>query len=328
MTQKSRIGIVAPSSAVPKVELILGVEKISKAGFEVQVHPQCFKKHLYFAGSDLERAQAFYEYALDPSLPVIWAARGGYGAIRLIHFLERLVSQRGKPPAGKLFLGYSDSTVLFEYVQKQWGWDALHAPMPGLGEFKNLTPPEWNAVVGLINKQKSDQPWGRKKLRFMRGAAPKASIKGEIVGGNLTVLASMIGTSVSPSFDGKILFLEDIGEMPYRLDRVVQQLVQAGLLKKLKALILGDFEGCDDRVPRVLKSKSSQATVPLRPLISHQKVLETVFGSLGECFGYPVAYGLPVGHGQKNHSPLPMGATVELGKDGSLKLANWAWIKK
>ena len=116
-----KVGIIAPCSVVPQVELELGVDFLKQHGFVVHVHPQCFKQHLSFAGTHENRARAFFEYAMSPDVDVLWAARGGYGANHLLPWLDRLSQQNGKPQK-KLLVGYSDITALFEYCRTQWGW--------------------------------------------------------------------------------------------------------------------------------------------------------------------------------------------------------------
>jgi muramoyltetrapeptide carboxypeptidase len=329
------VGIVAPSAAVPTVELQLGVQKMKDSGLAVKVHSQCKKRSMFYAGLDSERAQAFYEYAISGEFSVIWSARGGSGACRILPWLEKLTSERGIPEK-KLLVGYSDSTSLHEFVRNRWDWSTLHAAMPGLREFLKVSPAEWNATVALVRGQHSEQPWGKKKLKFL-GPAPKGNVRGEIVGGNLTVWNSMTGTPFAPKARGRILFFEDIGESGYRLDRMVQQLAQAGGLEGVIAIVLGDFVGCEDVVPsalksmpkpsalkRVLNSPKPSELAPIRPALSSKRILQDIFGSMGECLGIPVAYGLPIGHGN-GHYPLPLGAQVELGKDGSLRLLSWDW---
>src|SRR5271154_6946678 len=142
------IGIVAPSSCVPKIELKLGVQLLKESGLQAKVHAQCALQHQYLAGTDEQRAKALFEYAIDPSLPIVWAARGGYGAMRILPILEQL-SKTKKVPKNKLFIGYSDSTALFEYVQNKWGWSVLHAPMPGLRSFLRFKPEEWKSLVAF-----------------------------------------------------------------------------------------------------------------------------------------------------------------------------------
>src|SRR5262249_15111628 len=139
-------------------ELKLGVEKIRQEGFSVQVHPQCFKSHLFFAGTDQERSTAFFEYASDSQHSVIWCARGGHGAIRMLPLLEHL-SEKNGIPRKKLLVGYSDVTALMEFVRRRWGWSTLHAPMPSLRKFSILTESDWGAMRHWISGQNTVAPW-------------------------------------------------------------------------------------------------------------------------------------------------------------------------
>ena len=128
---KIRIGVVAPSSKIPQAEFRLGLNQIREAGMLPVVHPQCKKSDRFFAGTDEERALAFFDYAVDPRFPVVWCARGGYGAARILPYLENLTAERGVPER-KLLLGYSDATALMEYTRNRWGWATLHSPMPAM----------------------------------------------------------------------------------------------------------------------------------------------------------------------------------------------------
>src|SRR5689334_20702614 len=131
------VGIIAPSAKIPKIELKIGVQKILNEGFQVKVHPHCHKSHLFFAGTDAERAQAIFDYAQDPDISALWCARGGYGAVRLLPLLEEMTRNRGVPPK-KLLVGFSDITALMIFVQERWGWSILHAPGPAIRKFSIL----------------------------------------------------------------------------------------------------------------------------------------------------------------------------------------------
>src|SRR5205823_3270888 len=133
------------------------------AGFEPVVHQQVSARHFIFPGTDEERAGAFFEYASEARIPVIWMARGGYGAQRILPLLDGLTRKRGKPEK-KLLVGYSDVTVLHEYVRTRWGWSTLHAPMPAASSFPKLQPEEWRAIIDFINKKPAASPWERKPL--------------------------------------------------------------------------------------------------------------------------------------------------------------------
>ncbi|OFZ70443.1 MAG: hypothetical protein A3K03_05830 [Bdellovibrionales bacterium RIFOXYD1_FULL_44_7] len=315
-----RVGIVAPSGVVPKIEFQEGVAKLSGSGFEAVVHPQCFCQHLFYAGTDEERSRAFYESASDPSLDIIWAARGGYGATRILPWLEKMTEFHGIPKH-KLFVGYSDATALMAYVKDRWGWSTLHAPMPGVGEFSKITPANWSTLLSFLNKR---QEKFSKKLNFLE-KKPSKPIIGEVVGGNLAVIASMVGTPFALDAKNKILFLEEVSEAPYRIDRFVQQLAWGGSFEGVKAIVLGTFSDCDDIVFDVLADRKTGKKKPLRAKVNLERSLEDIFGFVEDSFGIPIAMGLSVGHGGGN-LPLPLGAQYKLSKDGDFELSKWSWL--
>src|SRR5579872_6885915 len=160
-----KIGVIAPSSQVPVVELKLGLEALQAEGFRLKIHPQVKKSHLFFAGSDEERARAFFDYAVDPQFDALWCARGGYGALRVLPLLEKMTAERGIPDQ-KLLVGYSDATILLEYVRARWGWPVLHAPMPSMRSFTILKTGEWKSLVRCVNGDAEPPDWSGEKLKF------------------------------------------------------------------------------------------------------------------------------------------------------------------
>jgi muramoyltetrapeptide carboxypeptidase len=331
MSHKVGIGIVAPSSQTPVVEFTLGVEALRREGFNVFVHPQVKKSHWFFAGRDAERAQAFFDFAIDPRFPVLWCARGGYGAIRLLPLLERMTAERGIPEP-KLLVGYSDATALLEYVRTRWGWATLHAPMPGLRKFVTLSRREWSAMSGWVRGEAVTEPWGKLKLV---GRVPRGGVHGRLCGGNLSVWTALVGTPFAPRARGKIVFFEDIGESLARIDRMVSQLAFSGSLEGARAIVLGNFLDCGDAIARVLtrmpkskagvKSPEPKDLGPLRRRLDARAVILEIFAQLAEHYGIPLAHGLPAGHGP-GHAPLPLGAEYRLRPDGRLTLDSWDWL--
>jgi muramoyltetrapeptide carboxypeptidase len=333
-----RVGIVAACSAVGQVELALGTEMLRESGFEVKVHPQCARQHFTFAGTDEERAEAFYEYAIDDGIDVIWCARGGYGAGRLLPILRKLAEQLGAPSERKLLVGYSDVTMLHEFVRKDWSWGTLHAPMPA-ANLRALRSEEWTAIVDLVGGRATTPPWQQTRLRFLTDP-PSQPIRAELIGGNLSLWTSLAGTDFQPRARRRILFFEDLSERPYRIDRMLTQVVQSGMLDGAAAIVLGDFTDCDDENNQCLKTPaddeswqrlrrgdwSSAERMPLRKVYSLDEALGEIFGTVGRRMGIPVAAGLPVGHGP-NFSPLPLGARYELRPEGSLRLMSWKWLR-
>jgi muramoyltetrapeptide carboxypeptidase len=336
------IGIVAPSSCVPPIELKLGVQLLKESGLSAKVHPQCLLQHQYLAGTDDQRAKALFEYAIDPLLPVVWAARGGYGAMRILPILDQLgdqLSKTKKVPKNKLFVGYSDSTALFEYVQNKWGWSVLHAPMPGLRSFLRFEHDEWKSLVAFAAGNPLAEPWGDLRLKHVGGPRVKRPISAELTGGNLTVWASLAGSPYFSKAKNRILFFEDVSEFPYRIDRMISQLDHAGGFESAKAIILGDFLDCKDSVPQalkkmpklglndvMLKSPQPKDMEPLRKTLDEKKAIFDLFSEIGDKHSIPVYAGFPGGHGP-GHASLPIGAKYELSGTGKLALQSWNWAK-
>ena len=338
MLSRIKVGIVAPSSRVPRVELKLGAKKILDEGFDVAIHPQCWKGHSFFAGTDEQRAKAFFEVAKDPNLSIVWVARGGSGALRILPLLEKMAKTRGAPKQKKLFIGYSDTTVLMEYARKEWGWSILHGPMPSMRRFSILPEADWVALRGWIRGKPSPTPWASRRLQFWH-KKPTSAVEAPVVGGNLTVWANALGTPYEPNAKGCFLFLEDVDEALYRIDRTLQQLILSGSLNGIRGILLGNFLNCKETVPLVLKRAPSKAQFtnvlaapqpddlqPLRRRFKEISALKRIFSEVGQILGVPVAYGLPVGHGPEV-SPLPLGARYRLTPEGRLQLLNWDWLK-
>ncbi|MGE5612072.1 MAG: S66 peptidase family protein [Bacillota bacterium] len=313
---------MATSSVVPIVELELGVARLRDAGLSVRVHEQCSRQHFTFAGTDPQRAEAFFEYATSQDIDVIWCARGGYGATRILPLLEQMTRERGKPPR-KLLIGYSDVTALHEFVRKRWDWCTLHATMPGALNFDQIHPIEWRATLDWVRGLATETPWPE-PLKFLT-PCPAQPLEGELVGGNLTLWACLAGTPYAPSAAGKILFFEEVGEPWYRIDRMITQIEQAGMLAGAQAILLGDFKDCRDETHRVLKQPGSIEKAPMRPSYSQTQALEEIFGALGQRLAIPVATGLPAGHGP-HFAPLPLGAHYQLSPQGTLYLTQWDWL--
>lgn len=309
-----RIGIVACSSPVGLVELELGLKRLRDAGFAAVIHPNTIKRHFVNAGTDLERAAALLDYAFDDSIDVIWCARGGYGAARVVSELVAATDLRGTPKP-KLLVGYSDVTVLHEYVRRAWGWMTLHAPMIAASKTAP-TADEWNAIDTFVRGEPRPKPYAL-PVRWLSSPPPSQNIIGDLVGGNLSLWCSLAGTPWQPNPRGKILFFEDIGEPLYRLDRMVVQLEQANMLEGAAAIVLGDFTDCKDESNTMLDPSQSidvvdwNKRVPLRPTFECEQGLLEIFGRVATNFGIPLAAGLPVGHGP-NFWPLLLGETHHL----------------
>jgi muramoyltetrapeptide carboxypeptidase len=276
-----RIAIVSPSSPVDPELLGLGVARLAERYTPV-LDKHVFDAQRYLAGADAVRAGALAAALKDSDIRAVFCARGGSGAGRLLPLLDGI----GKPP--KLLLGCSDVTVLHAALQSH-GLSSVHGP---------------------VVTQVADQPQFVLDRLFqllegglpppLTGASPLVGgiAEGPLLGGNLAVLATLLGTSWLPDTRGAVLLLEDDGEQPYRLDRLWTHLRNAGIFAGLAGIALGDFTNCE------------------RPGANFS--VRDVLRTLAEETGLPCAVGFPVGHGPVN-MPLSLGTRVRLDADaGSL----------
>ena len=322
MSNPLRVGILATSSCVPQVELHTGLARLHDAGFETVIHEQCSKQSFTFAGNDDERAEAIWEFATDDSIDILWCARGGYGATSLLPLLHDLTDRQG-PPRKKLLVGFSDVTVLHQFVWTHWNWSTLHAVMLAAHGDVQLPPQQWAATISAVRHEPIVEPWAPHRLEFLANP-PTAPIEAPLIGGTLTLWAALCGTRDQPTAQNKMLFFEDVGETWYRIDRMVVQLLQAGAFQGAKAIILGDFKDCNDESTLVRKDHDSDEKIPLRRVYSQRECIQETFGHLANQLKIPIALGLPVGHGP-NFWPLPLGAQYRLTPDGRLQLVSWDW---
>lgn len=328
---KNKIGIFGPASVIPPVELKLGLERLKTAGFEPKVHALTKKKNNFWAGSDEERVREIIDFATDDSIDTLWCARGGYGSARLLDHLRK----SNLKPRKKLLVGFSDLTALYDFVQNEWDWSVLHAPMPATRHFLKLSSREWGSLQSWVRGQEVKPQWNEFKLKMLwqKKLENETVVSAPLVGGNLSVLMTLLGTRDQVSFKDKIVFLEDVDEPLYRLDRMVNHAVRAGIFEGARAIVLGTFHSCRDYVLQVLKSekdarKKTPKLVPVRKEISTSAYLNRLWASVGECVDVPVFTGLPVGHGDVQ-GVLPIGGHYEISSSGSralLTLKSWDWL--
>jgi len=296
------IGIVAPASAPIDAKAIdRSVKVLQRLGFKVKLGKHLRKKQGFLAGSDEERLGDLMSMFRDPEVKAILCARGGYGTARLLPLLDyKLI--RTNP---KIFVCYSDITSLHCGFQKKANFVTFHGPMlhSDLGKkdipdftlhgFLNaLTRPY---AAGSICKDYH----GRTISVLRRGKAC-----GRLLGGNISLLCTTLGTPYQPSFKQKILFLEDLDEAPYRFDRMLTHLLNAGVLQQVAGVAIGINKNCLD--PQAVKTKEYRQTV--------EDVLKERLAGLK----VPIVAGLPFGHVPLN-ATLPVGARAELdGMNGDL----------
>jgi len=222
-----KVAILATSGPVNPEKLILGVDIIKDMGFVPHVMESCFLRHDYLAGNDDARLRDLHIAFAAPDVRGIFVARGGYGAARLLPYIDYTMIRRNP----KVFLGYSDVTALHIAITQICGFVTFHGPMVAVDfgmcdiTMKSLV----DAVCG--------QPTATPKLTTIVPGYANATL----TGGNLTLLAASLGTAFEIDTSGRILFIEDISEDPYRIDRMLLQLKQAGKFSDAVGILLGDF---------------------------------------------------------------------------------------
>lgn len=297
------IGVAAASTVIEEKMLEDGLLRFAEWGYPVRVDDSIYERHRYFAGTDATRANALLRLIQDPSVGTIWCARGGFGASRLLKLLDQAKAPALLRRHPKLLLGFSDVTALHFYFYQAAGLASVHAPMPATGRWLELPPRTEKVLRRLLKgqlelgKDSHTAAWRPKTLHH----TGKES-EGVLMGGNLSLVATLAGTPWQPKLDNTILFLEDCGEAPYRVDRMLTQLDNAGMLRKLRGVLLGDFEdGVMYREP------------------AERKYWKQIFLERFADLGVPVLTHLPVGHG-KHNEPLPLGVKARITKQGKLEL--------
>ncbi len=283
-----RIALVAPAGPLDPEKFEANRHALERLGFETVARDDILARDGYLAGSDERRAREFMEFVRDPDVDAIVCARGGYGCHRIIDRLDAAAVRK----AAKPLVGYSDITTLLLWQRKQAGLLGIHGPM--LEKQQSLEGDNGSALVRAL------QGSGPLPRYAGRTLVPGWS-EGRLVGGSLTVCVASLGTPWEIDTRGAILMLEDVTELPYRLDRMLQQLRAAGKLKDIAGIGLGDFKDCEDE---------------RYPEWTTERLFSDVFGSLG----VPVVMDLPFGHGGQNR-PWPFGGRAALdGARGELEL--------
>jgi muramoyltetrapeptide carboxypeptidase len=281
------VGVVAPSGAVDAERLTVGVGVLEGLGFRVVVGERVLARRGYLAGSDDDRRSDLQRMLDDPGIHAVFCARGGYGSQRVVPGLDLAALQRAPKPV----VGYSDATALLSALV-EGGVGAVHGPMVATDVARGLLPRSLEHLQRLLTDP--DYLWDvEAPLTIRPGTA-----RGPLLGGCLSVLVTLLGTPWAPRLDGAILFLEDVHEWPYRLDRLLTQLRQAGGFDRVAGVVFGTMAAC-----RAQDGLDALAVV--RDLFADAP--------------FPVAFGLPAGHDPAEldveNVALPLGRLVELDAD-------------
>ena len=278
------VAIVAPSGVLKNYDNYIAKAKslLKEWGLNVIVGDNVFQDDGHFAGTDKERTSDFQIALDDKSIKAIWCARGGYGTMRIIDDLD--YENYKKNP--KWIIGYSDITSIHNDIHNNKS-ESIHGIM--CKSLENVDKKDESVV--LLKKTL----FGEKISYEIDGSEYNILGKsnGQLVGGNLTLLHSLLGSKSSINTEGKILFIEDLGEYLYHIDRMLQSLKRAGYFDKCKGLIIGDF------------TDLRKNTTPFG------RNLEELIIEIAKEYNFPVSFGFPAGHGDKNF-PMILGREVEL----------------
>lgn len=243
------IGLVGTSGIISEERLIQGIEFVKSLGFNVIVGESCSSKYGYLSGSDEIRARDLNEMFSNQDIRGIFCMRGGYGAPRIMDKIDYDLIKKNP----KIFIGYSDITALHTAFNQKAELITYHSPMPSTEFYRGVdekTLKSFLENIMDIGKNYDSEEIGIRNIgeRSLETVVEGIAV-GELTGGNLTLIASMLGTPYEIDCRGKILFLEDIDEEPYRIDRMMSQLRLAGKFEEAAGIILGCFTNCEAKQP-------------------------------------------------------------------------------
>lgn len=277
-----KIAIAAPARKITREEIAFAIHWLDQNGFEAVFDDRLFAMDHIAAGSDSFRAAILQEYMDNDVIDAIWMARGGYGSIRIIDKLD--FARFIKHP--KPIIGFSDITV-FHGKLSRLGIPSIHASMPH--HLDNKTPEALQSIFDALTEKPLHYEWPAHSLNRPGEAT------GVILGGNMSVLCGMLGSNSFPETDGKILFIEEVDEYIYHVERMMYALKRAGKLARLKALVVGGLTEIHDN-----------------PEPFGKTVEQAIFDVVDE-YDYPVVFGFPAGHHSDNRA-------IVFGKEVNLKI--------
>jgi len=281
-----RIGIVAPASAFPRESFDAGIGELRRLGYEPVYDDSVFARHRYTAGDAALRAAAFRRAWEDPSIAALIAVRGGYGSVQLLPLLDPSVIRR----TPKAFIGYSDNTSLIDWLTERCGLVTFHGPMLDGRFAKGEAAYDLDSFTRVLTRAEPAGPITHQQVEALRSG----EARGVLLGGTLTALVASLGTPYA--FDpppGHVLFIDEVAERPYRIDRMLTQLRLAGLLSRASAIVFGELPRCDE---------PGDGGPAIKPVLADL---------LAE-FPGPVLFGLPSGHTNGACLTLPFGVQARV----------------
>ncbi len=294
LSKGDTLALVTPGSYITEEELQQSIDNLQQLGFNVVYSSKLLLQNGYFSATDAERANDLMDMFKREDVNGIICARGGYGCARILPLLDYEVIKSNP----KAIIGYSDATALHLGIYKKTGLITFHGPV-ATSTFNDFTKEYFDKVLlnpqkdtVLINSASSEDEniYGVTTLANGEG-------KGILIGGNLSIVVSLIGTEFDIETKNKIIFLEEIGEEPYRIDRMLTQMIQAGKFDNAAGVAMGIFRNCESKLDNPSFEKSFNLMEVLQDRFSNLKI--------------PVVYGMSFGH-VKDKFTLPVGINVKL----------------
>lgn len=295
------IAFCAPSGFLDSVRMSLAKTRLEEKGFYIVHEDSIYRRWGYLAGTDVQRASELMSYFKDKSVRAIFPGTGGYGSTRILSMLDYDIIKSNP----KIFIGFSDITALHIAFNQLANLITFHTPNPmyGLGSKKGLDPISelyfWSLLMNSDDNYEIPFDLYGDSLKVQTMVPGIAS--GKLVGGNLSLICSTMGSVYEAKTMGSILFIEDVGEAPYRIDRYLSELKLAGKLDLVNGIIIGRFSRRETEAPD--RSTDFQMHQVFQQYFSKMKV--------------PVIFNFPSGHGSKNVS-LPLGCIVEINTDDEI----------
>jgi muramoyltetrapeptide carboxypeptidase len=295
------IAFCAPSGFLDSVRMSLAKTRLEEKGFYIIQEDFIYRRWGYLAGTDAQRASELMSYFKDKSVRAIFPGTGGYGSTRILSMLDYDIIKSNP----KIFIGFSDITALHIAFNQLANLITFHTPNPmyGLGSKKGLDPISelyfWSLLMNSDDNYEIPFDLYGDSLKVQTMVPGIAS--GKLVGGNLSLICSTMGSVYEAKTMGSILFIEDVGEAPYRIDRYLSELKLAGKLDLVNGIIIGRFSRRETEAPD--RSTDFQMHQVFQQYFSKMKV--------------PVIFNFPSGHGSKNVS-LPLGCIVEINTDDEI----------
>ncbi len=284
ITKSKSLGICAPSARFNSDQFSNALSLVESMGFTPQVPEEIFEKKRYLAGTDKQRAAVINSLFVNSEVDAILCARGGFGAMRMLNYLDwDLINNNHKP-----FIGFSDNTAILLSLIERTDCPVIHGPT-----LTSLVKAELQTIQSLIDILKEPKTLLKYKIdKNLNVGSNKTNICGRFVGGNLSTISHLIGTEFMPDFKSSILFLEEINEPAYKIDRMLTQMKLAGCFDQLCAVVTGSFEDC-----------------------AQPQYINEIFADIFQPYGVPVFTGLSCGHGDVNLSiPLGIECRIDLDK--------------